>query len=170
VGWNLIPSLANVHLDHSLGVDREPLVGVDNNTEKARVGVDELGLKTDLQVVEDRGIIEVGQVSHVLTFLKLGRVDLANLSRWEHFFLVATHDNGLCAIIALKETLPETMIIGGDPDRLLRVIGLEHVLALHLEGDDQVRCWIRIGLSGLAELDVTRHVELETLILFDLND
>jgi hypothetical protein len=102
VGWNLIPSLANVHLDHSLGVDREPLVGVDNNTEKARVGVDELGLKTDLQVVEYRGIIEVGQVSHVLTFLKLGRVDLANLSRWEHFFLKESIETILIIQLSIK--------------------------------------------------------------------
>ena len=87
MGWDLIPPLAQVHLDHSLGVDGVPLVGVDDNTEETRVGVDKLGLETDLQVVEDRGIIEESQVSHVFAFLELGRVDLANLLRLEDLFL-----------------------------------------------------------------------------------
>jgi hypothetical protein len=84
---NFISPLANVPFDDSLGVDRIPLVGVDDNAEQARVGVDELGFVTDLQVVEDRGIIQEGQVGHVFTFLKLGRVDLPNLLRWKNFFL-----------------------------------------------------------------------------------
>ena len=37
VWWDFIPSLANVQLDHTLGVDGESLIGVDHNTEKARV-------------------------------------------------------------------------------------------------------------------------------------
>jgi hypothetical protein len=41
-------------------------------------GVDELGLVAALQVVEDRSIIKVGQIHHVITLLKLGRVDLTN--------------------------------------------------------------------------------------------
>ena len=69
------------------GIDGVPLVGVNDNTEEARVGVDELGLEADLQVVEDRGIIQVSQVSHVLALLKLGRVDLAKFFSFEHFFL-----------------------------------------------------------------------------------
>ena len=68
-------------------IDGVPLVGVNDNTEEARVGVDELGLEADLQVVEDGGVIQVSQVSHVLAFLKLWRVDLSNLLRLEHFFL-----------------------------------------------------------------------------------
>ena len=50
-------------------------------------GVDKLGLVAHLQVVEDRGIVEESQVGHVLAFLKLGRVDLANLGRRKDFFL-----------------------------------------------------------------------------------
>ncbi len=38
--------------------------------------VDELGLVAGLEVVEDGGLVEVGQVGHVLTLLKLGRVHL----------------------------------------------------------------------------------------------
>jgi hypothetical protein len=72
---------------------------------------------------------------------------------------MATHDNGFGAIVALKKTLPEAVIIGGDPNRLFRVIGLEHVITLHLHGDNQVGKWIRIRLSGLSKLDVARHVD-----------
>ena len=92
VGRNFIPSLANVQLDNTCSVNGEALVWVDNNAEKTRVGVDELGLKADFQVVEDRGIIEEGQVGHVLTFLKLGWIDLTHLSRWEDFFLDIEED------------------------------------------------------------------------------
>ena len=70
---------------------------------------------------------------------------------------MTAHDDGLGAIITLKETLPESMVISRDPDGLLGVVGLEHVLPLHLQGDDQVRGWIRIRLSGLSKLDVARH-------------
>lgn len=41
--------------------------------------VDELGVVTLLQVVEDRSIVEVGQIRHVLAFLVLGRVHLLQL-------------------------------------------------------------------------------------------
>jgi len=73
---------------------------------------------------------------------------------------MTAHDNSLGAIVAFKETLPEAMVIGGDPDRLLGIVGLEHVLALHLQRDDEVRGWIRIRLTGLTELDMARHVRI----------
>lgn len=41
--------------------------------------VDELGVVTLLQVVEDRSIVEVGQIGHILGFLILGRVHLLQL-------------------------------------------------------------------------------------------
>ena len=66
---------------------RVTLVRVNDNTEEPRVGIDELSLETDLQVMEDRGIIQVSQVGHVFALLKLGRVDLAKFFRFEHFFL-----------------------------------------------------------------------------------
>jgi hypothetical protein len=37
--------------------------------------------------MEDRCIIEEGQICHVLTFFKLGWIDLTNLIRFEDFFL-----------------------------------------------------------------------------------
>ena len=85
--WDFIPPLAQVQLDHSWGVDGEPLVRVDDNAEEARVGVDKLGLVPGFQVVEDGGVIEEGQVGHVVTLLKLGRVDGPTLLRLERLFL-----------------------------------------------------------------------------------
>jgi hypothetical protein len=84
---NLIPSLANIHLDYSCSVDGKPFVRVDNNAEEARIGVNKFGLKSDFQVVEDRSIIEERQVGHVFTFFKFGWIDLSNLCRWKNFFL-----------------------------------------------------------------------------------
>ena len=45
-----------------------------------RVGVDELGLVSGLQVPEDGGVVEVGQVDHVLALLELGRVHTTDLT------------------------------------------------------------------------------------------
>ena len=58
-----------------MGVDWVTLVRVDNHNEESRIGVDHLRLVAGLQVPEDRGIVEVGQVDHVLALLKLRRVD-----------------------------------------------------------------------------------------------
>merc|ERR1712012_696277 len=62
----LIPPLANVQLHGAEGVDGEPLVGVDGDTEETRVGVDELVLVSDNRVPQDTGITKVGEVSHVI--------------------------------------------------------------------------------------------------------
>ena len=77
------------------------------------------------------------------------------------FYLMATHDHSLGAIVTLEKTLPITVVISWNPDRLLGVIGLEHVVTLHLHGDNQVREWIWIRLPSLSKLDVTGHVEEE---------
>jgi len=62
MGWNLISPLAQVDLDCSGGVDGVALVGVDGNTEQARVGIDELGLVARPEIVQNRSFIQVGQV------------------------------------------------------------------------------------------------------------
>jgi hypothetical protein len=84
---NFILPLAKVHLDNGSSVDGIPLVRIHHNTEETRVGVDELVDESYFQVPEDGSIIQERQVSHVLTLLKLGRIDLANLRRLEGFFL-----------------------------------------------------------------------------------
>ena len=92
---HLITPLAKVDLAHSVGVQRVTLVRVDNNHEQTGVGVDKLGLVASLQVPEDGGVIEEGQVDHVLNLLKLGRVDLADLSTLEGELLVSDRDEAL---------------------------------------------------------------------------
>ena len=78
--WGFIPSFVHVDLADPRCVDWVTLVWVDHDHKEARIGVDHLGLVASLQVPEDRGVVEEGQVYHVLTPLKLGRVDPANLS------------------------------------------------------------------------------------------
>ena len=85
--WYFISSLSKVHLDYSCGVDGVSFVWVDDNTEESGVGVDELGLEPDIQVVEDRCIIEISQVSHVFATFKLPWIDLANFFDFVDFFL-----------------------------------------------------------------------------------
>ena len=87
MGWTFISPLVDVHLHGANGVNGEPLVGVDGNTEEARVGVDQLIFVAHHRVPQDAGIIQVGQASHVITTIKLGRVNLANLVLFEDFFL-----------------------------------------------------------------------------------
>ena len=40
-------TLTNVYIHCSLGVDWEPLVGIDSNTKKARIGIDQFILVSD---------------------------------------------------------------------------------------------------------------------------
>ena len=63
------------------------LVGVDGDTEEAGVGVDQLVDISDLQVPEYGGVIEVGQVGHILAAVELGGVDLAHLVLLVHLLL-----------------------------------------------------------------------------------
>ena len=55
------------------------LVRVDGDTKEAGVGVDQLVDIADLQIPENGGVIEVGQVGHVLTAVELWGVHLAHL-------------------------------------------------------------------------------------------
>merc|ERR1712061_752867 len=93
MGWDFIAPLAKVDLGAPEGVERITLVGVDDNHEKTSVSMDQLALVAGLQIPEDRSIIEEGQVDHILALLKLGRVDLANLSALEGELLVTNRDD-----------------------------------------------------------------------------
>ena len=66
-----------------------PLVRVDNDHEQAGISVDHLRLVARLQVPEDGGIVEEGQVDHVLALLKLGRIHSANLAGFQGELLVS---------------------------------------------------------------------------------
>merc|ERR1711970_307664 len=91
----LISPLTKIDLGYSVSVQRVTLVRVDNNHKKTRVGVDHFSLVTSLQIPEYRSIIKEGQVYHVLTFLKLGMVNLANLSCFVGEFLMSNTNNTL---------------------------------------------------------------------------
>ena len=73
---HFVPPLTTVETHGPHGVDGEPLVGVDSDAEEAGVGVDELLNVTLLQIEEDGGVIQIGEVRHVLTAVVLGRVNL----------------------------------------------------------------------------------------------
>ena len=60
-----------------------------DHNEQPRVGVDHLSLVAGLQVPEDGGIVEEGQVDHVLALLKLGRIHSANLTGFQGELLVS---------------------------------------------------------------------------------
>ena len=87
VGWYFIPPLTQVQLHHCLSINWKPFIWVDDNAKQSRVGIDELGLITSFQIVENRCIIQVSQICHVLTFFEFWWVDLSNLVALEGFFL-----------------------------------------------------------------------------------
>ena len=66
--------------------------------------MDHLGLVASLQVPEDGGVIEEGQVDHVLALLKLGRVDPANFSLLVDELLMADCDSQLDGEIGVLST------------------------------------------------------------------
>jgi len=110
MGRALRPPQANVQIHGTLGVDGEPLVGVDGNTEKARIGVDELILVPDNRVPQDTSIIQISQTSHIIRAVKLGWIDLSNLVLFEDFglSLFKELDSDFVSISGLNETLKVT--------------------------------------------------------------
>ena len=57
--------------------------------------MDHLGLVAGLQVPEDGGVVEEGQVDHVLALLELRRVDPAHVGGLEVELLVGNRHNHL---------------------------------------------------------------------------
>ena len=124
--------------------------------------MDHLGLVASLQVPEDGGVVEEGQVDHVLALLELGRVDLADLSSLVSELLVAdshhTLRSGVIDVSGLEDSLPvATVLRVRDPDRLLGVVGLGLVSSLHLNvGEQELR---GVGVHGaLNQLDMAGHL------------
>merc|ERR1711971_1173644 len=83
--WALLSPQAHIDLHGTLGVDGEANIGIDGNTEEARIGVDKLIDVPNHGVPQDACIIEISQTSHILGAVKLGRIDLANLILLEDF-------------------------------------------------------------------------------------
>lgn len=58
------------------------------------------------EIPEDRSIVEVGEVRHVLAAVKLGRIDLAHLVLLKHLLLTTLDLNGyLLALSGLDDAL-----------------------------------------------------------------
>ena len=119
--------------------------------------VDQLGLVSRPEVMEDRGLVEIGEVGHVLTLLKLGRVDLLDLISLEHLLVVSNGDLDLASILRLQHTLDKATFSVRNPKGLLCIISLGHVLPLHLEGEEEVWSWIRILSIISSLLLISRH-------------
>merc|ERR1719443_178559 len=161
MGWDLITSLTEIDLAAPVSVQRITLVGVDNNNEEARVGVDKLGLVTGLQIPEDRSIIEEGQVDHVLDLLELRRIDLATLSSLVGELLMSDTNNTLGGRILDVTRLQKTLSVSSsfgirNPDGLLGIIGLLLISSLHVQGRKQELSGVWVH-STLDQLDMARH-------------
>ena len=79
--------LTHVHFHGTQGVDGETLVGIDGNTEEARIGIDQFILVPDYRVPENTSIIKISQASHIITAIKLGWIDLGHHVLLENFRL-----------------------------------------------------------------------------------
>jgi len=79
MGRAFVPSSSNIDVHGPLGVNWESLVWIDSNTEKPRIGVDELILVSDYRIPENACVIQIRQSRHIILTIKLWRIDLANL-------------------------------------------------------------------------------------------
>merc|ERR1712045_976605 len=137
VGPALVPPLANVQLHGAEGVDGEPLVGVDGDTEEAGVGVDQLVLVPHHGVPQDAGVTQVGEVSHVLGTVIDRRVHLGDSRNLILLLLAVDIDGHLVTVLGLNETfkVAALLLVGiWDPHGLFWVIRLGLQLVLEIEG------------------------------------
>merc|ERR1739848_671152 len=102
--WALAPPQAHVDLHGTLGVDGEANIGIDGNTEEARIGVDKLIDVPNHRVPQDTSIIQKGQTSHIIRAVEFGRVDLTNLVLLEDFDISSNLDGNLVTINGFDET------------------------------------------------------------------
>ena len=166
MGRHLIPPLGTVDTDSPHGVDGEPLVGVDGNTEEAGVGVDQSLHVSHLQVEQHRGVIEVGQVGHVLTAVVLGRVDLGNQLLLEGVGLALPGalddlDLDLGASSLLNHSLAKLLLRVRDVAGPLGVIRLLSNPLLDLIADKEVGSWV--GVIPSLEFDLSSgHLDFYT--------
>ena len=78
--------------------------------------VDEFGDVSGLEVMEDAGVVQVGEVGHVLAPLELWRIDLLDLVLLEDLAVVlAALDGHFVALRGLDGALHETALLDGDP-------------------------------------------------------
>ena len=81
--WNFVLLLASVVVDHLHGVQWQSPERIDGNTKQAGVCVDVPVGVSLAQVVVDGGVVQEGQVGHVIAHLVLWRVHLQQLVSFE---------------------------------------------------------------------------------------
>ena len=59
VGWHFVTPLADVHLDHTVGVDGVPLVRVDGHAEETRVSLQHSHRTEQLQINIDHIMLHI---------------------------------------------------------------------------------------------------------------
>ena len=117
---------------------------------------------SDHGVVEDTSVTQVGQVGHIFSTVKLGRVDLADLLLSEGLHLSVELDRHLASRLASGEALQiSPSLRAGHPHRLFSIVGLGLVGLLHLVGDQEPGGGIWLRSLGL--LAVARHLTLSPL-------
>jgi hypothetical protein len=62
MGWNLSATLATIHFGDAVGIQRPTLVGIDDNTEEARVGLEEMRKQTVSDLLGGT-LVEPGNIS-----------------------------------------------------------------------------------------------------------
>ena len=109
-----------------------------------RVGVDHLGLVARLQVPEDGGVVEEGQVHHVLALLKLGRVHLQSFfRRLELLFRVVAHPSNFLLLVG-------ELLVADSDDQLGRQVGVLGADRGNLSpGDEKTLPVIEMRLDGM---------------------
>jgi len=112
----------------------------------------------DLGVPEDAGIAKEGEVSHVIGAVKLGRIDLVNISFLEDLYRTSDLDFTLASIFTLKNSLqiPASCLVW-HPDRLLGIVGLGFQFCFEIVADLKPRGWVGVWTGGF--LDVAGHCE-----------
>lgn len=87
MGRNLVLLLAPIVVHHLHRVDGQPLVRVDGHTKQARVRVDVPGHVALAQVVQNRRVIQIRQIRHVVALLVLWRILLFHVALFHLQFL-----------------------------------------------------------------------------------
>ena len=132
--------------------------------EVTRVSVDQLIDVSDHRVVKDAAVPKVGEVGHILSAIKLGRVDLADLVFFEGLHLTIDQDRDFAARLVSGETLQvASRLETGHPDGLLRVVWLSFVGLLDVVRDRQPGRGVWLWPVELVL--VTRHAGSQRLIL-----
>jgi len=94
VGSELLTTLTSVKPDHVVGVNGEEAVGVDGDAEKARIGVDNLGLIAKLEVVEHSGLRQVTKLGAVIDTVELGGIEALSILLIDNLLLSIVNKTG----------------------------------------------------------------------------